>query len=242
MPLFDHRDSGQSSKNGGILDYRQSCTICPSHVSDYWFRRLSLDLNRAVWLLNRDHHLPGLIPLPDVRSTPEEPGSTPSSTRTQIHTGISAESRRAQVTGADRGLLGCGFTRISTSSKVLTRDSALSALYHAAQVGIAARVKEPTARGYLSPLLTLLENLKKEIGPNDAVDNDAVAAAYVENFGLKVFGMTDSEDRAGKATRGTAKRFLVAANLLELLQVFDKANVSDSVRCPPYARCMTSPG
>lgn len=84
--------------------------------------------------------------------------------------------------------------------------------------------------------------MKKEIGPNDAIDNDVVAAAYVENFALKVFEMTDSEDRAGKATRGTAKKFLVAANLLELLQVFDKANVSDSVRRSSRARSMTSLG
>ena len=105
------------------------------------------------------------------------------------------------------------------------------ALYHATQVGIAARVKDPAVRGYLVPLVTLLEKMKKEIGPNDAIDNEIVAAAYVENFALRVFGTTDSEDRAGNATRGTAKKFLVAANLLELLQVFDKANVSDSVRC-----------
>ncbi|KAF9654179.1 DUF605-domain-containing protein [Thelephora ganbajun] len=103
------------------------------------------------------------------------------------------------------------------------------ALYHAAQVGIAARVKDPAAKGYLLPLLTLLEKMKKEIGHDDAIDNDVAAAAYVENFALRVFEMTDSEDRAGKATRGTAKKFLVAANLLELLQVFDKVNVSDSV-------------
>lgn len=92
-------------------------------------------------------------------------------------------------------------------------------------------MKDPASRGYLTSLLTVLEKTKKEIGPNDAIDNDVVAAAYVENFALKVFGMTDSEDRAGKATRGTAKKFLVAANLMELLQVFDKANISDSVRC-----------
>lgn len=91
-------------------------------------------------------------------------------------------------------------------------------------------MKDSASRSYLASLLTALEKTKKEIGPNDAIDNDVVAAAYVENFALKVFGMTDSEDRAGKATRGTAKKFLVAANLLELLQVFDKANVSDSVR------------
>jgi len=94
----------------------------------------------------------------------------------------------------------------------------------------------------LSPLLTTLEEMKKEIGPSDAIDNDIVAAAYIENFALKVFGMTDSEDRAGKATRGTAKKFLVAANLFELLQVFDKANIPDSVRNPRCAYTMTSPG
>lgn len=93
-------------------------------------------------------------------------------------------------------------------------------------------MKDPAVRGYLSPLLTVLETMKKEIGSNDAIDNDIVAAAYVENFALRVFGVTDSEDRAGKATRGTAKKFLVAANLLELLQVFDKTNVSDSVGYP----------
>ena len=102
-------------------------------------------------------------------------------------------------------------------------------MYHAAQVGITARVKELAARDYLLSLLTLLEGTKKEIGPNDAIDNEIVAAAYVENFALRVFGVADSEDRAGNAARGTAKKFLVAACLLELLQVFDKANVSDSV-------------
>lgn len=110
-------------------------------------------------------------------------------------------------------------------------DPLRSALYHAAQVGISARVKEPASRAYLSPLLNTLESMKKEIGPNDLIDNDVAAAAHVENFALKIFEMTDSEDRAGKATRGTAKKFLVAASLLELLQVFGKANVSDSVSC-----------
>ena len=101
-------------------------------------------------------------------------------------------------------------------------------MYHAAQVGISTRVKEPDSRSYLPRLLTVLEDTKKEIGPIDTIDNEAVASAYVENFALKIFGMVDSEDRAGKATRGTAKKFLVAANLLELLEVF-KANASDPV-------------
>lgn len=133
-------------------------------------------------------------------------------------------------------------SQLSVLTRALIGASTFSALYHAAQVGIAARVKDPAARSYLSPLLTLLEKMKKEIGPSDAIDNDVVAAAYVENFALKVFGMTDSEDRAGKATRGTAKKFLVAANLFELLQVFDKANIPDSVRNLRCSHSMTPLG
>lgn len=78
-----------------------------------------------------------------------------------------------------------------------------------------------------------METLKNEIGPNDAIDNDAASAAYVENFALKVFGMADNEDRSGNATRGTAKKFMAAANFLELLKVFDKADVSESVSTFP---------
>lgn len=95
-------------------------------------------------------------------------------------------------------------------------------------------MKEPAAKAYLFPMLTVLENMKKEIGQNDTLDNDDAAAAYIENFALKVFVMADTTDRAGKATRQTAKTFLVAASLLELLQLFNKAEVSDSVsRQPP---------
>ena len=43
--------------------------------------------------------------------------------------------------------------------------------------------------------------MKKEIGPNDAIDVEAAGAAYVENFALKVFAMADNEDRKGEATR-----------------------------------------
>jgi Vta1 like len=60
----------------------------------------------------------------------------------------------------------------------------------------------------------------------------------VENFGLRIFEMADREDRSGKATRGTAKKFLAAANFLELLRVFDAAGVSESVSaCRTLCRC-----
>ncbi|KAI0814797.1 Vta1 like-domain-containing protein [Irpex lacteus] len=91
--------------------------------------------------------------------------------------------------------------------------------YHAAQIGISLKVKEPNARTFLFNLLGTLEALKADIGPNDAIDDESASSAYVENFALRVFSMADNEDRKGNATRGTAKKFLAAANFLEVLSV-----------------------
>jgi len=43
--------------------------------------------------------------------------------------------------------------------------------------------------------------MKAEIGPVDAIEIEAVSAAFVENFALKVFQSADNEDRRGVATR-----------------------------------------
>lgn len=53
----------------------------------------------------------------------------------------------------------------------------------------------------LFELLAVLEQMKKEVGPSDAVDIESVSSAYVENFGMRIFAMADNEDRKGEATR-----------------------------------------
>ncbi|KIJ22080.1 hypothetical protein PAXINDRAFT_6200 [Paxillus involutus ATCC 200175] len=100
--------------------------------------------------------------------------------------------------------------------------------YYAAQVGISLKAQDTNSRYLLLNLLDALERLKKEIGPNDAVDIEPASAAYVENFALKIFKTADDEDRAGKATKSTAKKFLASANFFEVLRVFPKIEVSES--------------
>lgn len=73
--------------------------------------------------------------------------------------------------------------------------------YYAAQVGISLRVKSTPARDLLFGLLSVLERMKKELGPSDAVNIESVSSAYVENFAVKVFAAADNEDRSGEATR-----------------------------------------
>ncbi|KAF5388600.1 hypothetical protein D9757_004667 [Collybiopsis confluens] len=101
--------------------------------------------------------------------------------------------------------------------------------YYAAQVGISLKAKDDSSRTLLLELLGLLEKMKKEIGPNDAIDIESASAAYVENFALKVFGVADDEDRRGDSTRftrSTAKKFLAAANFLEALKTFPKTELT----------------
>lgn len=94
--------------------------------------------------------------------------------------------------------------------------------YHAAQLGIAHLGSlGPASRTFLTELMDTLESQKRSLQGNELVHgDDLVAKAHVENMALKVFGGADAEDRAGKATKATARRFLVAGNFIEVLTNF----------------------
>lgn len=79
--------------------------------------------------------------------------------------------------------------------------SSILGAYYAAQVGIGLKAKATPCRNFLFELLGLLESMKQDIGPSDAIDIEAASAAYVENFALRVFNLADNEDRKGQSTR-----------------------------------------
>ncbi|CAA7265901.1 unnamed protein product [Cyclocybe aegerita] len=100
--------------------------------------------------------------------------------------------------------------------------------YYAAQVGIALKARDSQSRDLLYALLGTLEQMKAAIGHKDALDVEIVSSAYVENFALKVFANADNEDRSGRTTRSTAKKFLAAANFLEVLKTFTQVDITES--------------
>lgn len=100
--------------------------------------------------------------------------------------------------------------------------------YYAAQLGISVKAKDAHSRNTLLALLDLLERMKQNIGEVEAMEVEDTSAAYVENFALKVFGIADNEDRNGKSTRATAKKFLAASHFLEVLKVFPQSEISES--------------
>lgn len=77
----------------------------------------------------------------------------------------------------------------------------IAGTYYAAQLGIGLSGKDHAANLFLGNLLDVLERMKKDLVSHDAIRDENVASAYVENFALKVFAAADNEDRSGRATR-----------------------------------------
>ncbi|CAG8525324.1 2563_t:CDS:2, partial [Acaulospora colombiana] len=94
--------------------------------------------------------------------------------------------------------------------------------YYSAKLALEKGLKTNESKAFLAKLLDILEQEKKSIG--EMVTNDTAGEAYVENFGLKIFLNADNEDRAGKASKKTAKNFLAASIFLELLKIFGELN------------------
>ncbi|GAA6012056.1 hypothetical protein JCM10207_005112 [Rhodosporidiobolus poonsookiae] len=92
--------------------------------------------------------------------------------------------------------------------------------YYALQQAMSVGSQEPESQAFLFGLMDKLEATKADNAANEAFTDDIAAAAYVENFGLKLFSQADNEDRKGKASRLTARKFLAAGNFLELLTIF----------------------
>ncbi|ORZ23357.1 Vta1 like-domain-containing protein [Absidia repens] len=93
--------------------------------------------------------------------------------------------------------------------------------YYAVKLAISRGPSNQTTNAYLSHLLDALEQQKQALGAdNEAIKDDLVGYAHVENFALKVFLSADNEDRSGQASKKTAKTFLAASVFLELLKTF----------------------
>ena len=71
---------------------------------------------------------------------------------------------------------------------------------------------------FLMALMELLENEKKKT--NIALTREE-AARVCEDFALAVFKKADDVDRAGKATKQTAKAYYASASFFEMLKQFD---------------------
>ncbi|KAJ5245890.1 Vacuolar protein sorting-associate Vta1 N-terminal [Penicillium chermesinum] len=73
---------------------------------------------------------------------------------------------------------------------------------------------------YTTNLVDKLEQFKSENPDNETITDNVAASAYVEQFGLEVFGRAEAAMAANKVTKQTADTFQAAATFLELCQVW----------------------
>jgi hypothetical protein len=92
--------------------------------------------------------------------------------------------------------------------------------YWAVQSAISLGLKDPEANVFLASLLDSLEKAKAGMSNQEAITDDVVGKAYMENFATNIFAKADDEERAKKATRTTATKFLAASQFMEVLRCF----------------------
>ena len=92
--------------------------------------------------------------------------------------------------------------------------------YWAVQYAITIGIKDPEANIFLASMLDSLEKTKASMSGTEAITDDVVGKAYMENFAGNIFTKADEEERSKKATRTTATKFLAAAQFMEVLRCF----------------------
>lgn len=105
--------------------------------------------------------------------------------------------------------------------------------FRAAQLGLEIHGQNKTdaeAKAFLMNLLDQLETAKKRLAAEEAVTNETVAAAHVEDYAMKLFTFADNQDRAGLADKKTAQAFVAASTLFETLKNFGELDVDIAER------------
>ncbi|XP_054993062.1 vacuolar protein sorting-associated protein VTA1 homolog [Sorex araneus] len=106
---------------------------------------------------------------------------------------------------------------------------------YAMQTGMKIDSKTPECRKFLSKLMDQLEALKKQLGDNEAITQEIVGCAHLENYALKMFLYADNEDRAGHFHKNMIKSFYTASLLIDVITVFGELT-DENVKHRKYAR------
>uniref|UniRef100_A0A8D0DFP9 Vacuolar protein sorting-associated protein VTA1 homolog n=1 Tax=Salvator merianae TaxID=96440 RepID=A0A8D0DFP9_SALMN len=103
------------------------------------------------------------------------------------------------------------------------------------QTGMKIDSKTPECRKFLCKLMDQLEAMKKQLGDNEAVTQEIVGCAHVDNYALKMFLYADNEDRAGRFHKNMIKSFYTASLLIDVLTMFGELT-DENVQHRKYAR------
>ncbi|XP_055322498.1 vacuolar protein sorting-associated protein VTA1 homolog [Sitodiplosis mosellana] len=97
--------------------------------------------------------------------------------------------------------------------------------YYALQSGLKLSTKQPEETALFLSIMDWLEQFKKEHHDNEAITNDVVAQAYLENYAMKLFTYADQQDRASNFNKNVVKAFYTAGVIADTLLTFGELSV-----------------
>ena len=106
---------------------------------------------------------------------------------------------------------------------------------YSVQNGMQINKTAPESKKFLFTLMDILENTKKELQNEEAVQSNIVGQAYVERHALRIFEAADADDRAAKFTKNLVKQFYSAGLLFDVLNYFGELS-EDLVAKKQYAK------
>ncbi|XP_045493723.1 vacuolar protein sorting-associated protein VTA1 homolog [Colias croceus] len=112
---------------------------------------------------------------------------------------------------------------LKTASEHDARDPVIAywCRLHALQVGLKLTTKKtPEETKVLMAIMDWLEEAKKTNKDNDAVSNEVVAQAHLENYALKLFLFADKQDREQNYGKNVVKSFFLAGMIYDVLTTF----------------------
>ncbi|XP_015784952.1 vacuolar protein sorting-associated protein VTA1 homolog [Tetranychus urticae] len=95
---------------------------------------------------------------------------------------------------------------------------------YAFQLGLSIDKKSPECLNFLTTIMAWLEKEKLVHKDNEAMSNELVAQAHIENHAMNLFTRADAEDRSSKAGRNTVKLYFTASQLFDTLNVFGEVS------------------
>jgi len=91
---------------------------------------------------------------------------------------------------------------------------------YALQVAMKMSTKQPEETTLLLALMDWLETAKKENHENEAITNEVVAQAHLENYALKLFQYADRQDRDSNYGKNVVKAFYTSSMIYDIIQTF----------------------
>ncbi|CAB3408272.1 unnamed protein product [Caenorhabditis bovis] len=93
-------------------------------------------------------------------------------------------------------------------------------LFYAVQSAMQLDKSSPEALQFLTSLLTTLETVKKQLHGNEAITNETIAQAHIEDFALKLFNFADNKEKSGQIDKSVVHAFYTAGHIMDILSLF----------------------